>query len=241
MLDQACRDVDEVLRSRVEYSHVSHFLVAVDGRVVYDAHYQGPVVADVFSITKSVVSTLMGIAVREGLVTDLDRPVGSLLPIGHTPSAGQSLRHLLAMTRGSAVEGPYDIDEVMALSGGWIERIASAPTVSEPGARFVYDNGAAHLVGAALQRLLDMSLSDYASERLFEPLGITDWQWPADPDGFSYGFAHLQLSAGALAALGRLWVQNGVWHGHQLLDTAFAGRMLTARSPGGPPENRPYG
>jgi CubicO group peptidase (beta-lactamase class C family) len=241
MLDAACREVDAALRSRLEYSHVSHFLVAVGGRVVYDAHYQGPVVADVFSVTKSVVSTLMGIAVREGLVADLDRPVDTVLPIGHTPSAGQSLRHLLTMTRGSAVEGPYEIDEVMALPGGWVDRIASAPTMSEPGARFVYDNGAAHLVGAALQRLLDMSLSDYASQRLFEPLGITDWHWPEDPDGFSYGFAHLRLSASALAALGQLWAQRGIWRGHQLLDPAFAGQMLTARSLGGPPENRPYG
>lgn len=185
MLERACRDVDEMLRSQPEFSHVSHFMLAVDGQTVFDAHYQGPTVADVFSITKSVVSTLTGIAIREGLVTDLDCPLDTLLPIRGSASSGQSLRHLLTMTRGSATDGLYEIDDVMALPGGWIERIASAPRISSPGTRFCYDNGAAHLAGAALQRLVGMSLSAYAGERLFEPLGIADWEWPQDPDGLA--------------------------------------------------------
>jgi CubicO group peptidase (beta-lactamase class C family) len=241
MLQRACRDVDAVLRTRTEYSHVSHFLVTVDGRVVFDEHYQGPTVADVFSVTKSVVSTLTGIAVREGLVADLDRPVDTLLPLEGTAGAGQSLRHLLTMTRGSATDGPHEIDDVMALPGGWVDRIASAPQVSPPGTRFSYDNGAAHLAAAALQRLVGMSLSDYAAERLFEPLGITEWVWPQDPDGFSYGFAHLRLSAASLAALGQLWLQEGRWHGEPLIDAAYAKQMLSAQNGGGLPEQRPYG
>jgi CubicO group peptidase (beta-lactamase class C family) len=242
MLDRACRDVDAILRSRLEFRHVSHFLVAVDGQVVYDAHYRGPAVADVFSITKSVVSSLVGVAVREGLVVDLDCPVETVLPVlRDTNSAGQSLRHLLTMTRGSATAGPYDIDEVMALPGGWVDRIASAPRVDTPGTRFCYDNGGAHLAGAALQRMIGMSLSDYAGRRLFEPLGITEWDWPEDPDGFGYGFAHLRLSAGALAALGSLWLHGGFWDGEPLLDPQFVRAMLSCQNGGGPPENRPYG
>lgn len=241
MLERACRDVGEVLRTRPEYSHVSHLLVAVDGHVVFDEHYQGPRVADVFSVTKSVVSTLTGIAVREGVVRDLDCPIDTLLPIQGTASAGQSLRHLLTMTRGSATDGGYDIDEVMALPDGWIDRIASAPRLGSPGACFRYDNGAAHLASAALQRLVGMSLSDYAGERLFEPLGITEWEWPQDPDGYSYGFAHLRLSAASLAALGQLWMQDGRWHDEPLMDPTYARHMLSPQSSGGSPEQRPYG
>src|SRR5262245_53476482 len=99
VLEKICRDIDSELRSRPEFAHTSHFLVVVDGRVVHDAHYRGPRVADVFSITKSVVATLAGIAVRDGYLPDLDLPAERVLDIGATPSAGQSLRHLLAMTR----------------------------------------------------------------------------------------------------------------------------------------------
>jgi CubicO group peptidase (beta-lactamase class C family) len=133
MLEQACREVDEVLRTRREYSHVSHLLVAVDSQVLFDEHYQGPLVADVFSVTKSVVSTLFGVAVGDGLVSDLDRPLDTLLPVEGSAGAGQTLRHLLTMTRGSAADGPYEIDEVMALPGGWIDHIAGAPRVTSPG------------------------------------------------------------------------------------------------------------
>jgi CubicO group peptidase (beta-lactamase class C family) len=76
----ACRLVDEAIRSRPAYAHTGHFRVEVDGRVVFDRHYRGPEVADVFSVTKSVVATLCGIAVREGRLGDLDLPVGRVLP-----------------------------------------------------------------------------------------------------------------------------------------------------------------
>lgn len=240
-LQDACRAVDQRLRTDPAYAHTSHFLVLVDDQVVYDEHYRGPVVADVFSVTKSVVATLVGIAVRHGLIADLDQPVDEILSLGHTPSAGQSLRHLLTMTRGSETDGSYEIDEVMSLPGGWVDRIASAPRVARPGAEFRYDNGGSHLLGAAVTRLIRAPLSDYAAERLFEPLGIADWLWPHDPDGVDYGFAHLRLPALALGRLGQLWLQHGSWNGAQLVDPAYARQMTSAQNAGGDPELKPYG
>jgi CubicO group peptidase (beta-lactamase class C family) len=58
------------------------------------------------------------------------------------------------MTRGCATDGPFDVDAVMALPGGWLERIAAAPAVTAPGTAFRYDNGGAHLLAAALERLV---------------------------------------------------------------------------------------
>jgi CubicO group peptidase (beta-lactamase class C family) len=208
---------------------------------VHDAHYRGPQVADVFSVTKSVVATLAGIAVRDGLLPDLDLAVEEVLDLSGSPSAGQSLRHLLTMTRGSEADGAYEIDEVVALPGGWVEHIATAPRLAPPGREFRYDNGASHLFGAALTRLLGTSLSAYAERRLFAPLGITRWHWPRDPDGFDYGFGHLRLGAADLTALGTLWMDHGAWRGEQIVDPGFARAMISPQSAGGPPEDRPYG
>jgi CubicO group peptidase (beta-lactamase class C family) len=241
MLEQICRDIDAELRGRPEYAHTSHLLVIVDGQVVHDAHYRGPVVADVFSVTKSVVATLAGIAVRDGHLPDLDLPIEAVLDVAGSPSAGQTLAHLLTMTRGSQTEGAFDIDEVMSRPAGWIERMAAAPRIARPGTEFHYDDGAAHLFGAALARLVGVPLSRYAEAELFGPLGIREWHWPRDPDGYDYGFAHLRLSAAALGALGRLWMDGGLWAGNRLLDAGFAARMITPHSPGGWPEERPYG
>lgn len=242
MLRDACLEIERELRDRPQFAHTSHFRVVVDGRVVHDAHYGGPMVADVFSVTKSVVATLAGIAVRDGLLPSLDVAVERVLPeVAGTPSAGQSLRHLLTMTRGSDTGGRYEIDEVMALPAGWLARIAAAPRVAAPGARFHYDNGAAHLFGAALARLVGDSLSGYAGRELFAPLGVTEWHWPTDPDGLDYGFGHLRLSAASLASLGALWLAEGRWEGRTIMDPGFAREMTTAHTSGGPPEGHGYG
>jgi CubicO group peptidase (beta-lactamase class C family) len=240
-LRDVCSGIDAELRSRPEFAHTSHFLAVVDGRVVHDAHYRGPRVADVFSVTKSVVATLAGIAVRDGLLSDLDQPVERVLDLGDSPSAGQSLRHLLTMTRGSDTGGAYDTDEVMSLPGGWVARMVAAPRVAPPGTEFRYDDGAAHLFGVALTRLVGMSLSAFAARELFAPLGIGQWHWPTDPDGWNYGFAHLRLSAADLAALGTLWMRGGRWRDRQIMDPGFARAMTSAQNGGGAPEGRPYG
>lgn len=240
-MQSACRRIDTAIRQQPEVAHTSHFLVVVDGDVVIDEHYHGPQVADIFSVTKSVTATLLGIAIAEGRLESLDCPLTEFLCVKGLPSADHTLRHLLTMTRGSQADGDYEIDAVMARPAGWLEHIASAPQLDPPGARFRYDNGASHLLGAAIATVVGMSLADYASSRLFAPLGIRSWDWPRDPDGLPLGFAHLRLAAGDLAKLGKLWLDAGAWCGEQLVEANFARQMTIASSSGGPPEMCSYG
>ena len=234
----ACHRIGDQVRTDARYAHTSHLRVLVAGEPVFDEHYRGPVVADVFSVTKSVVATVAGIAARRGLLPALDEPVHAVLPaLQNTPAHGQTWRHLLTMTRGAAVDGPWDIDAVTALPGGQVARVASAPRTDPPGRVFRYDNGAAHLLSAGLSQVLGRPVAEYAAAELFAPLGITDASWLADPDGVSYGFAHLRLSAASLGRLGDLWRTGG----QPLVDPGFAAAMTTARTPGGPPEQLPYG
>ena len=234
----AGRRIGDAVRSDPRYAHTSHLRVLVAGRPVFDEHYRGPTVRDVFSVTKTVVASVAGIAARRGLLPDLDEPLHAVLPaVRDTPSRGQTWRQLLSMTRGAAVDGPWDIDAVTALPGGQVARVASAPPIDLPGQVFRYDNGAAHLLSAGLSRVLGRPVAEYAAAELFAPLGIRDAIWKADPDGVSYGFAHLRLSADALGRLGELWRAGG----QPLVDPAFAAAMSTAQTPGGPPEELPYG
>ena len=234
----ACRRIGAAVRSDPRYAHTSHLRVLVAGQPVFDEHYRGPTVADVFSVTKTVVATVAGIAARGGLLPDLDEPLHAVLPaLLDTPSRGQTWRQLLTMTRGAAVDGPWDIDAVTALPGGQVARVASAPRTGVPGLAFRYDNGATHLLSAGLAQVLGCPVAEYAAAELFAPLGIRDAVWTADPDGVSYGYAHLRLSADALGRLGELWRAGG----QPLLDPAFAAAMTTAQTPGGPPEQLPYG
>jgi CubicO group peptidase (beta-lactamase class C family) len=83
-----------------------------------DEHFTGPVVGDVFSISKSVMATAVGIAARQGWLAQLDAPVADVLvELRGTPAEGHTWRHVLTMTRGSQVDGPWDVDELTARSG----------------------------------------------------------------------------------------------------------------------------
>jgi len=79
-----------------------------------------------------------------------------------TPAAAHSWRHLLTMTRGSQTDGPWDIDEIVALPSGQVSHMAQAPQLTPPGAVFRYDNASAHLISAGLQEVVGSAVADYA-------------------------------------------------------------------------------
>lgn len=224
------------------YRHTSHVLVRVDGAVVVDEHLCGPPVNDVFSVTKSVLASVLGVLAADGLLPDLDQPVATVLPdLRGTPSETHTWHHLLTMTRGAETGGAWDVDEITALPGGQVSHIASAPQRHPPGHMFTYDNGGSHLLAAATSHLLGEAVSEYAVRELFAPLGIRSAAWARDPDGIPFGYGHLHLAARDLARLGELWLHGGRCDGRQLLDPAFFARMTRPQSSGGPPENLPYG
>jgi CubicO group peptidase (beta-lactamase class C family) len=238
----ACGRIRDAIAGTPRYAHTGHLRVLIAGEVVFDEHFRGPARADVFSVTKTVLATVAGIAARRGLLPALHEPVDAVLPaLRATPAAGQTWRQLLTMTRGAAVDGPWDVDAVTALPGGQVARVASAPRTDPPGSVFRYDNGAAHLVSAGLSAVLGRPVADFAAEELFAPLGIDAPVWLADPDGVTYGFAHLHLSAADLGRLGELWRAGGSWRGRVLLDPDFAAAMTRAQTAGGPPECLAYG
>ena len=241
-LRRACEQVTRTVADDPAFRHTSHLLVVVGGDVVFDEHLGGERTGDVFSVTKTVLATLCGVAAARGLLPDLRTRVREVLPeLVDTPAATQTLHQLMTMTRGCATDGPFDADEVTALPAGQVRRIAEAPQVDPPGQVFRYDNGSAHLLAAVLDRLLPTGLQALAAEGLFGPLGVRDWQWRTDDAGIPYGHAHLRLSAGSLARLGQLWLQGGRWDSEALVDGRYAAAMTTATSTGGPPELLPYG
>jgi CubicO group peptidase (beta-lactamase class C family) len=145
------------------------------------------------------------------------------------------------MTRGCETEGDWDATAVMAWPGDWVAHWLDAPQITPPGKKFRYDDGAYHLLAAALVEATGQPLPDYAHERLFGPLGIDNWAWTTDPTGLPLGFSHLLLDRAALAAFGRLWLDAGQVNGKALLPPKFAKALVTAHTPGGAPEWKGYG
>ncbi|WP_156869408.1 serine hydrolase domain-containing protein [Sporichthya polymorpha] len=229
---RACAEILDRIEANPAYERTSGLLVEVGGEVRFAVDRRGPAVADVFSVTKAVTATLVGIAQADGFVPDLDAPAK---PSPHT------WRQLLTMTRGSETDGAWELDAVMARADSWLEHWLAAPAVTDPGKKFRYDDGAYHLLGAALAEATRRPLAEYAAERLFGPLGIEEWAWLTDPEGLPLGFGHLQLDRPALATFGRLWLDQGRLDGQELLPAKYARAMATAHTTGGAPEWKGYG
>lgn len=108
---RACGQILDRVEANPAYDRTSGLLVEVGGQVRFAVQRRGPAVADVFSVTKSVTATLVGIALGEGRFPDLDTPA---FPGPH------SWRQLLTMTRGCETAGEWDLDAVMALPEEWL-------------------------------------------------------------------------------------------------------------------------
>jgi CubicO group peptidase (beta-lactamase class C family) len=219
-------------------------LISVDGTTEL-AFYQGSKATDhqhVWSVTKSVLSILVGIAVDEGKLR-LDQPLAELLPehasVMTDDQKATTLRQLLTMTGG------------MAGDGGGLNPEAEDPiglllTYSSTGPRdvFAYSDSGAHLVAAVLHVAVDRSLLDYAREKLFDPLGIDSqpaWEgrnlkdgfddagfaWQTDSRGTHIGAYGLKLTPPDLVKLGELYLDEGVWHGRRIVSAEWV-RASTA-------------
>jgi CubicO group peptidase (beta-lactamase class C family) len=198
--------------------------------------------ANLHSVTKSVVSTLAGIALRQGKL-ELESRVAELLALDVDDARKRDItvEHLLTMTSGLDADGPHDIDEIADRGESWLAGPLDAPLRAEPGTMFIYNNGAVHLLGAVLAHVTGMQLAQLAAEELFAPLDIDEHRWPVDPEGRALAYGHLELRPRDLARLGELYLRDGHSGRSRLLEPAYVDAATTASTEGGPPEGRPYG
>jgi CubicO group peptidase (beta-lactamase class C family) len=238
---------DARIRSDPDLAHTLNLVVAHHGDIVLERSYRNSSPTDLHSahsVTKSVTSTVVGILAGDGLLS-LDAPVGSILDMPALRSdpakATITVRHLLTMTSGLYGHGWWDIDELDARGHPMVDGALQAPFVAAPGWGFLYNNGAAHVLSAVVEAVAGGSLADVAAERLFAPLSIERWRWPADPEGRSWGCGDLEVSARDLLKLGLLYLAGGAWHRKRVVDDAYVRAATSPVAGGGPPEYCNYG
>ena len=195
-----------------------HSVVVIRHGVLVFEHYRPgtsrDTLRDVQSVTKSVASALVGIAMQQGLIADLDQPVLELLPdlggVAIDPRAKHvTLRHVLTFTAGFEPESAADRWMRRLGTGDTLRRAMSRPIVSTPGERFSYDNTTAYIVSAVLTKVARQNMAKYAEQHLFGALGITEYEWPADAAGNNPAHAGLHLKTRDMAKLGQLFLGLG--------------------------------
>ena len=205
-------------------------LLVRHGKIVLDAYY-APYTADiphaVNSSTKAVIGTLIAMTLKDGLLGSLDHPVLDFFadrPIANVDDRKKAItvQNLLNMTSGLDWEEGFEGGREQSLtdlgrSADWIGFILDRPMVHAPGEAFYYDSGNPHLLSAIITKLTGKRAADYASSKLFAPLGIDRPFWRRDPQGLSMGGGGLSLFPRDMAKIGYLYLRGGEWAGQQLL------------------------
>ncbi|MES2584838.1 MAG: serine hydrolase [Pseudomonadota bacterium] len=224
-------------------------LVARNGRIVsetYVAPFNADLRHDLRSVTKSVVATLVGVAVQEGKIASLDQKVLSFFPDQRANGPQQealSVRHLLDMASGIQWrEHPYD-EQSDALklwkSPDWVKFILDRQVEGAPGEKFRYIAADPHLLSSMLTRSTGANAAAYARQGLFKTMGIDNFAWRTDPQGNTVGESSLRLKSRDMAKLGLLYARQGRWEDQQLLPPGWTQAVFAGGLPNGHPSSVP--
>jgi CubicO group peptidase (beta-lactamase class C family) len=225
--------VDEVERRALP---IDQMVLLVDSQLLAEHHRNGHSalsVHDLRSATKSVTSLLVGAAIEQRLLADADVPLAPLFP--QEPGAADlTWRHLLAMRSGRDCDdwnamSPGN-EERMVRSGDWLRFFFALPKRHEPGAVWSYCTAGLVLAGEALARQVRQPLPAFAQQALFAPLGIGGARWQAAPQGVTDSGGHLRLTLSAMAKLGELMRQGGLWQGRRLIGADWVAQSLVPLS-----------
>lgn len=213
---------------------VYSILVIRNGSIViewYDRFFHKDYLFRLYSVSKSITSTLIGIAVDKGFIS-LNEKVLDFFPdkdIANVDPQKESItiEHLLTMTTGLEWPEYYPYGDPRNPYFDWlasedhVEYVLNRTMIATPGQEFNYNTGATHLLTAILERATNISTIDFANQYLFSPLYIYDYYLLHDPQGVACGGDGLFLRARDMAKIGYLFLKNGKWEGIQIISESW--------------------
>ena len=187
------------------------------------------------SVTKSVTSALVGIALDQGLLSSVDQKMIDVFPevadrITDSRKRQITIRHLLQMRGGYPREESHPDLWKGLLSGHYPPLIENFALVSDPGTKFHYSNLTSNWLGIIVDRACGKNLKAYADEHLFSPLDVKAGEWGQDAEGHNNGCGDLHLTARDAAKFGLLYLNDGVHEGNQIVPAAWVHDSLQTYS-----------
>jgi CubicO group peptidase (beta-lactamase class C family) len=202
------------------------------------------------SVTKTITSVIIGVAVTRGEFPSLDTPVLTFFDVDKVANVDDrkrrmTVRHLLTMTAGIDWNEalPYADPRNTAIgleeSSDWVKYTIDRPMSEDPGTRWNYNSGASALLAYIFRKATKTDIEEYAARNLFAPLGIDRWFWKRSPAGLIDTEGGLYLEARDLAKIWYLFLKNGAWDGKQIVSadwvkTSVAPAIAVAPVPNAP-------
>lgn len=183
---------------------------------------------ELFSVSKTFTGAAVGLAIADNLLR-LDDRLGAIIPEALPDSvpaemADITVLDLLTMTSGIPVDWM-----MRGRKDKWTPELLSHGMASAPGKNFAYDSMSSYLLSAIVQKVTGRTVLDYVTERIFTPLGITDFAWDLSPEGVTTGGWGLWMKPESLARFGQMLLDGGRWNGRQILPEQWVKLMTTKK------------
>ncbi len=227
-------------------------LILHKDKIIYEEYWHGHSAEGThiaWSVSKSFLSALFGIAVAEGHIKDIMQPVTDYVPeLAGSGYDGVPIKHVLQMSSGVGFNEDYgdpdsDINrmgERMAMGDSLLEFSATLKRARPPGTLQHYVSIDSQVLGTVLVRATGKDLSDYTSEKLWKPLGMeSKAYWMVDGSGMGMAFGGLNVSLRDFMRLGRLYLHKGNWFGEQIVREDWVRDSVTPDAPHLMPGKKP--
>jgi len=213
-------------------------LVIKNGFLVAEKYFNGQKAENAnptASVTKSILSALVGIALREGFLLNLDQKMMPFFPElkgqDYDPRKNQiTIRHLIKMRSGYPRDEADPYVKQLFTKSNWIPFLVEFPVTGDPGSQFAYCNFASHILGIIVSRAANMSLLTLGERFLFDPLDMKPGFWPQDSSGYYIGAGEMAATPRDLAKFGLMYLQNGSFKGTQVIPKEWAKESLRTYS-----------
>jgi CubicO group peptidase (beta-lactamase class C family) len=220
---QLSDELQAELRALMAKTNTAGIMVLVDGKVAYEAYGLGLGPDDrwtSFSVAKSFTSTLLGAAVKDGLIS-LDDPVIKHIPgLAGSAYEGVTVRQLATMTSGVKWNESYtdpnsDVARTQSFviehgANAIVAQMKSLPREAEPGTKWVYKTGETNLIGVLVENAVGKPLAEYAKDKIVDPAGFAGGLfWMVDPRGGNIGGCCLSITLADYARMGQFALEGG--------------------------------
>jgi CubicO group peptidase (beta-lactamase class C family) len=201
------------------------FMLVRHGQVVAEGWwkpFEPGLVHSLYSLSKSFTSTAIGLLVKEGAL-DIHAPLISFFPDDLPATVPDNLRQVTVRSVLTMNTG-HDADtmpKMRASPDAWTRTYLAQPVPFAPGSHFLYNTGNTYMLGAIIYKLTGKTIEQYLGPRLFQPLGITGYDWEVSPQGLNTGGYGLRVKTEDIAKLGQLYLQKGNWKGGTILSESW--------------------
>lgn len=208
--------LDAVGQAAAEVPRLHSLLVSHEGSLVLERYLNGRRAAqhaNVKSVSKSVISALVGIAIEQKLIPSVQEPISTYFPDllqgeANAAKRGITIEDLLTMRSGLESTSGRNYG-AWVTSKNWVRFVLTRELETEPGTVMDYSTGSTHLLSAILTKATKRSTWEYAQEVLAKPLGFSLARWPRDPQGIYFGGNEMLFTPRQLVTFGELYLNRG--------------------------------